>query len=302
MNILVTGGTGFLGRHLVNRLKQDLKNQITVVNTENCNLLNKENLVRLNQERFDLIYHLAAWTKAGDFCLYHSGEQWINNQLINTNILWYWSKFQSTATFITMGTSCAYPDGHQDLIEIDYLRGEPSPDLYTYAMTKRMLLQGLRALNKQYGLNYQYLVPPTLYGPNFEKDDNHFIFDLVKKIYYGKTRNDPVVLWGDGYQIRELIYADDVVDLIIRFATTDLNQIINIGTGIGYTIRDCAAIISKALDFDVNRIAYDINAPYIGTGRRVLDNKKLRKEIENYKFTSLEEGVCKTIEYFKLLG
>jgi GDP-L-fucose synthase len=302
VNILVTGGTGFLGRHLVGHLLQVPSNVVIVANTSNCNLVDKENLLRLGDKPFDVIYHLAAWTKAGDFCLRYPGDQWVHNQLINTNMLWYWSKYHPQATFVTMGTSCAYPDGYQDLVETDYMLGEPSPDLYTYAMTKRMLLQGLRSLHRQRGLNYQYLVPSTLYGTKFEKSDNHFIFDLITKIYNGKFHGKPVILWGDGSQIRELIYVKDAVNLIWEFTAKNLNQILNLGTGAGYSIRDYAETISALFDYDATEIQYDVNAAYIGVGRRVLDSTKLQKQSSNYKFTSLADGLRETIEYFQSIA
>ena len=299
LNILITGGTGFLGRHLLKRLSNDSKNTITIVNTSNCNLLVKENLLDLNDKSFDIIYHLAAWTKAGDFCLRYPGDQWIHNQLINTNILWYWSKYHPKATFVTMGTSCAYPNGYQDLVESDYMLDEPTSDLYTYAMTKRMLFQGLRSLNMQFGLQYQYMIPSTLYGPEFEKNDNHFIFDLISKIYNGKYHNHPVILWGDGNQIRELIYVKDATDLICEFTSKNLNQIINLGTSEGYSIRHYAQTICEIIDYDANKIQYDTKAAYIGFGRRVLDITKLKAQLNDYKFTSLSEGLRSTIEYFQ---
>ena len=302
MNILVTGGTGFLGRHLVARLHQVSSNIVTVANTSHCNLLERDNLLRLADKPFDVIYHLAAWTKAGDFCLRYPGDQWIHNQLINTNMLWYWSRYQPRATFVTMGTSCAYPDGYQNLVESDYMIGEPSADLYTYAMTKRMLLQGLRSLHQQYGLNYQYLIPSTLYGTKFEKSDNHFIFDLITKIYNGRVHDQPVVLWGDGSQIRELIYVEDAVDLICDFTKKNLNQVLNLGTGLGYSIRQYAETISAIFDYDSRKIQYDINAAYIGVGRRVLDSTKLQNQSDNYKFTPLDKGLRETIEYFRSIA
>ena len=137
MKVLVTGGTGFLGRHLVPHLERQGV-EVTVINTQ-LQPDGKSNLLRFKDDRFDRIYHLAAWTKAGDFCLYHKGEQWIVNQQINTNILWFWREFQPEAVMIAMGTGCAYPP-ELELKEENYMVGEPDRDLYTYAMTKRMLL------------------------------------------------------------------------------------------------------------------------------------------------------------------
>jgi GDP-L-fucose synthase len=294
MKALVTGGTGFLGRHLVRDL-EDKGIDITIVNTKNCDMTVQSNLTQLPQTEFDRIYHLAAWTKAGDFCLYHKGEQWIVNQQINTNALWYWREFQPQADFIAMGTSCAYPPAGP-LREDMYMVGEPDADLYTYAMTKRMLYQGLLALHEQFGMNYRYLIPSTLFGPDFDHADSHFIFDLIKKIVAGKRYGDPVVLWGDGSQIRELIYVGDAVRLINQATESLPNDILNLGTGVGHSIRDYAGYICDIVGYDPDDIQYDINR-YTGVPAKVFDTSKIQKLI-GFDFTPMPDGLAKTVEYY----
>ena len=297
MKALITGATGFLGRHLCPFLEEQGW-ELTKLNSKNCDLTNQANLLKWSSKKFDYIFHLAAWTKAGDFCLHHQGEQWLINQQINTNVLWFWKHFQENAQLIAMGTSCAYPDGVQTLEESEYMNGEPSKDLYTYALTKRMLLQGMEALNMQYGMRYKYLIPSTLYGPLFEASDNHFIFDLIKKIYRGKFHNEKVVLWGDGHQIRELIYSDDAVNLIYSSLALNSSGIWNLTNGIGISIREYAEVISKIFEFDSTQIEYDADAPYVGVKKRSLSTKKLLVSLPNFKFTSLPDGCQKTIAYF----
>ena len=114
------------------------------------------------------------------------------------------------------------------MTEENYLVGLPGKDLFTYAMTKRMLLTGLMAFEKQYGLKWLCFIPSTLYGPGFQQHDNHFIFDLVRKIYNGKHYGDEVELWGDGYQRRELIYVEDAIDAMLNLLDQE-NEIFNLG-------------------------------------------------------------------------
>ena len=117
--ILVTGGTGFLGTHLTAALKKD-GNDVTVINSRSCDLTCSDSLEQFDGIQYDEIYHLAAWTQAGDFCLYHPGEQWLINQKINTNILSWWQKKQISAKMICMGTSCFFDP--QFLLKEEYIR------------------------------------------------------------------------------------------------------------------------------------------------------------------------------------
>tara|TARA_Y100000361_G_scaffold105017_1_gene94717 strand:- start:88 stop:996 length:909 start_codon:yes stop_codon:yes gene_type:complete len=298
MNVLVTGATGFLGRHLIKKL-QSLDYNIYTSNSKHCNLHNYNDLCNnLRNIKFDYIFHLAAMTKAGDYCLHHKGEQWIDNQLLNTNILKFWASEQQQAKFIAMGTSCMYEPSTNRLKEELCMSGTPEEGLITYAHTKRMLLLGLQSLAHQYKLNYLYFIPSTLYGDNFDLNDNHFIFDLVKKIYNGKYLNKKVSLWGDGLQKRELIYVEDAIDIIFKLKDLD-NKIINLGTGQDNTIQDFAKCICNKLNFDSNKIYYD-TTKYTGARRKILCIDNLLSLIgKNYKFTSIEDGISAVIEYYK---
>jgi GDP-L-fucose synthase len=297
MKILVTGATGFLGKSLCEKL-ETLGHEIVRLNSKNGDLTKRDSLLLYNQQHYDQIFHLAAWTQAGDFCLKHPGEQWIINQQINTNILSWWQQYQPQAKLISIGTSCSYAP-EQKLVEENYLIGMPIESLYTYAMTKRMLYSGLLALNKQFGLKYLCVVPSTLYGPGYHTDGRqmHFIFDLIGKIIRGKLSGEPVILWGDGYQKRELVYIDDFIRLMLQLNEKCEDDIINIGAGEEFTIRRFAELICENVGYDFNMVQFDISR-YVGAKSKCLSVTKLNRLFPERNMTPLEEGLKKTIDWF----
>jgi GDP-L-fucose synthase len=299
MKILVTGATGFLGTALCRRLGQQ-GHEIVQLHSRNCDLRHGESLRPFSNVAYDQIYHLAAWTQAGDFCLSHSGEQWIINQQINTHVLAWWQKCQPQAKFICMGTSCAYAPG-SELVEENYLVGLPIESLFTYAMTKRMLYIGLLALQKQFGLKHLCLVPSTLYGPGYHTDGRqmHFIFDLIRKILRGKFHGEPVVLWGDGHQTRDLVYVEDFVSLALQLAGTCENDLINIGAGQEFSIRHFARLICERVGYDFDSIQFDTSR-YVGARSKCLSTRKLLSLIPDPQLTPLETGLARTVEWFQL--
>jgi GDP-L-fucose synthase len=297
MNILVTGATGFLGTALCRRLRE-LGHDVVGFGSRHCDLTRPEALDAFNDRAYDQIWHLAAWTQAGDFCLHHPGEQWLRNQQINTSVLTWWQSRQPQAKLIAMGTSCAYaPDA--ELVEENYLHGEPIDSLYTYAMTKRMLLVGLRALHQQFGLRYLCLVPSTLYGRGYHLDGRqmHFIFDLIRKILAAKVHGTPVVLWGDGHQKRELVFLEDFVTWAVRLANTMDNDLVNLGAGEEHSIREFAGHICDLVGHDARRIQYD-TARYVGARSKVLRVGKLDRLWPNRPRTPLRDGLRHTVEWF----
>jgi GDP-L-fucose synthase len=298
MNIVVTGSSGFLGKTLCNYLKVQ-GHFLTKLTSANCDLKREDSLRHYNDLTYDLIYHLAAWTQAGDFCIKHPGEQWIANQKINTNVLTWWATQQPQAKLVFMGTSCVYaPNG--DLKESEYMVGEPIDSLYTYAMTKRMLYQGARALSKQFGLRYLCAVPSTLYGPGYHTDGRqmHFIFDLIKKIIRGKEHGEQVVLWGDGYQRREIILVDDFVNILFSLNKKYNNEIFNIGAGEEYTIRYFSKIICEIVGYQEEKIIYD-QSKYVGATSKVLNIDKAKAMLHsNYNVCALNIGLERTIKWF----
>lgn len=296
MRVLVTGATGFLGTALCARLAAR-GDEVVRLSSKNCDLTRPGSLAPFDRILYDQVYHLAAWTQAGDFCLTHAGEQWLINQQINTNVLAWWQARQPQAKLIAMGTSCAYPpDG--ELTEDRFLCGEPIESLFTYAMTKRMLYVGMAALANQFGLRYLCLVPSTLYGPGYHTDGRqmHFVFDLIRKILRGKLYGEPVVLWGDGYQSRELVFVDDFARIASQLAGKVETEVVNIGAGEEFTIRHFAQLICDEVGYDFGHIQFD-TARYVGARSKCLSVEKLRRLLPGYKLTPLKDGLAKTIAW-----
>ncbi len=296
MKLLVTGSTGFLGTALSRALEAQ-GHAVTRAHSKNSDLTRPGTLDRFNETKYDQIYHLAAWTQAGDFCLSHPGEQWVINQEINTHVLGWWQASQPQAKLIAMGSSCSYaPD--RPLVEENYLDGEPIESLYAYAMTKRMLYVGQRSLSKQFGLRYLCLVPSTLYGPGYHTDGRqmHFIFDLIRKILRGKRYGEPVVLWGDGHQTRELVFIDDFVNIAIKLAATVDNELVNVGAGEEHSIREFAKLICEYVGFAFERIQFDTSR-YVGARSKRLEVGKLRDYVPDLTLTPLALGLRRTIDW-----
>ena len=274
--VFVTGGGGFLGRCLVPMLKQK-GYEVDAPSSKQCDLTLPDSLQSWTKP-YDLIFHLAAWTQAGDFCLKHPGEQWVINQKINTHVLAWWQQRQAQAKAILIGTSCAY-DPRLPLIEDNYLKGEPIESLYTYAMTKRILWVGALALAKQYGLQAVNFVPSTLCGNYYHEDGRqmHFIYDLVRKILQAKKTEEPAVLWGNGHQRREVVLVDEFCQGILEIVSADKGwgQVLNLGAGKDHSIREFVQTICRILEVDTSLIKYD-ESKYVGASAKCLSVQKIR--------------------------
>ncbi len=301
MNILISGSSGFIGKHLTKRFESE-GHSVVGLTSRNCDLTKQDSLEKLKHPPYDMIFHLAAWTRAGDFCLHHGGEQWIVNQQMNTNMLAWWNAFQPQAKLVALGTSASYAT-EQNLVEESYLQGIPNEKFFPYAMSKRMLYVGLESFRKQFGKKYLYLVPSTVYGPEYHTDGRelHFIYDLIRKILRGKKLGEEVVLWGDGQQRRELVYIDDFVDILVKLASKHENDIVNIGGGEDYSIRQFAEMICEVVGYDVSRIKYDKDK-YVGARSKILSVEKLSRLLPQRRKTAIREGIRLTIEWVEKAG
>ena len=282
--ILITGGTGYLGKAVCSALKSEY--DITTSSSKNM-----KSMLYDCQEEYDYLIHMAVKTAAGGYCQNHSGEQFLVNTDINNAFFQGWKNCFPNTKVVTFGSSCGY-DANVEKTEANYLKGEVEPGYEVYGNIKRNLLVGCNAMNKEYDMQFSYLIPSTIYGPNYDLNDKHFIFDLIRKIVNAKQTGEDVTLWGNGYQRRELIYIDDAVEIIKRALTWNL-QVCNLSSGQDYSIREYAQIICNIVDYDFNNIKFDTNQ-FVGS----LSKKMINTHLSDFQFTTLEDGLRKTIEYY----
>jgi GDP-L-fucose synthase len=300
-SVLITGGTGFLGKNLTPLLQN---NGIDVVATgRNYDLTSFEKAEELfTLKDYDLIIHGAAFQGAGDFTLKYPADQFFKNNLIHSNALECWKRHQPNAKFVGLGSTCSYPGNLQVLAETDYFTGPLHPSVEIYGLTKCNMQQGIKAYKDQYGLSGTTVVFATLFGPHdaFDISRSHVVSALVQKFCDAKKASAPQVeVWGDGTQTRELIYINDQITGLLMSVDYEGN-LLNIGTGVETTIKDLAEKIKELSEYE-GEIFYNTNR-FVGVKRKVLNIDKAKGElgwtVEN-KMHTLEEGLLKTIKWYR---
>jgi GDP-L-fucose synthase len=297
MRVLVTGGGGFLGSHLVERLGADGVDPF-VARRDDYDLTHEADAARLFADaQPDLVFHLAAEVGGIGANRANPGRYWYANLMMGAHVLEQ-ARLHGTRKVVLAGTVCAYPKHTPVPFREDALwDGYPEETNAPYGVAKKTLLVGAQAYREQYGTNAIFLLPANLYGPgdNFHETNAHVIADLVRKMH---ASPDEVVLWGDGTPTREFLYVGDCVDgLLLAAERYDGPEPVNLGAGKEISIRDLAALIADLTGFK-GEIRWDTSMPN-GQPRRSLDATRARELFGFEARTPLREGLEQTIAWYQ---
>jgi GDP-L-fucose synthase len=300
-NILVTGGSGFLGRHVVQALVEAGANpaHISTPRSKDCDLRSAENC-KSALEGKDIAIHLAAHVGGIGLNQKKPGELFYDNLMMGVNLI-HQAHLTGVSKVVVVGTICAYPKFTPVPFKEENLwNGYPEETNAPYGVAKKALLVQLDAYRQQYGLSGVYLLPVNLYGPwdNFNPDSSHVIPALIRKLDEAKQRKDDVVaVWGDGSPTREFLYVEDAAQGIVRATQHyDGSEPVNLGTNNEISIKDLVELLAELMEFE-GKIHWQTDKPN-GQPRRCLDTQKAEKLFGFKAQMSFREGLKRTIDWW----
>ncbi len=300
--ILITGGAGFLGSFVVERLIQRgvKREDLRIPRSRDCDLRIWENCVRA-VDGIDIVIHLAARVGGIGFNMRYPAELFYDNAIMGIQLMEA-ARQSGVEKFVAVGTVCAYPKFTPvPFREEDFWNGYPEETNAPYGVAKKMFLVQADSYRKQYGFNAIYLIPVNLYGPgdNFDLENSHVIPALIRKCADSVEEGcGEIVCWGDGSPTREFLYVGDCAEAIVLATERyDKGEPVNIGSGFEISIKELMHLISELTGFK-GVIKWDTAKPN-GQPRRCLDTSRAEKEFGFRAKTGLAEGLEKTIDWYK---
>ncbi|MBW7959538.1 MAG: GDP-L-fucose synthase [Candidatus Promineofilum sp.] len=300
--VVVTGGAGFLGSHVVNVLRARKAGEIFVPLRETYDLRYQDAILDLlNDAQPTLIIHLAASVGGIGANRAHPAEFFYDNLMMGTQLL-HESWRAGVDKFVAIGTVCAYPKYTPiPFREEDLWNGYPEETNAPYGLAKKMLLVQSQAYREEYGYNSIFLLPVNLYGPgdSFDLETSHVIPALIRKCLEAEQRGDKVlVAWGDGSPTREFLYVEDAAEGIV-LASERYNESdpVNLGSGNEISIKDLLTTIAHHTGFS-GRIEWDTSKPN-GQPRRALNTDRAYERFGFRATTDFDEGLRRTIDWYR---
>ena len=292
MKILVTGGSGMLGKHL-----QKIYPKAIFISSKDYNLTKESDVDSMySNYNPDVVIHAAARVGGILDNINHPAEYFEDNVLMNTLLLKYAYKFK-VKRFIAILSTCIYPDTNfrYPMLEEDLFLGPPTPTNFSYGYAKRAMAVQIDAYNKQYGTQYNYLIPCNLYSEydNFlNEEKSHFITSLIKKIKLAVENNQTEIeLYGTGKPLRQFMYAGDLAQIIKLTIDNGILDNFNVANEENLSIEQMALLAIESLNLNL-KLTYKPNTPE-GQYRKDVNIEKLKTYFPNFYFTSLKDGIQK---------
>jgi GDP-L-fucose synthase len=300
--VVVTGGAGFLGSYVVEKLKERGCRKIFIPRSRDYDLREKEAIIRLYQgAKPDIVIHLAAVVGGIGANQKYPGKFFYDNAIMGIQLIEYARQFD-VKKFVCVGTICAYPKyTPMPFKEEDLWNGYPEETNAPYGLAKKMLLVQLQAYRQQYGFNGIYLLPVNLYGPrdNFDPEYSHVIPGIIRKFIDAKRSGEKkIVAWGTGEVSREFLYVEDAAEGILLAAERyNKPEPVNLGSGEEIKVKDLVYLIKDLVGFE-GEVEWDRSKPD-GQPRRRLDTTKAKEEFGFQAQVSLKEGLKRTIDWYE---
>jgi GDP-L-fucose synthase len=304
--VIVTGGAGFLGSYVVDKLKQRRAREIIVPRIENYDLTDIQAVQRLLEDvdiadQESIIIHLAALVGGIEANRVRPAEYFYTNLMMGAQLMHEAWKF-GVNKFVAIGSICAYPKiTPLPFKEENLWDGYPEETNAPYGLAKKMMLVQAQAYRQQYEFNALYLLPVNLYGPgdNFDLETSHVIPALIRKCLEAQDRGeDQIVVWGDGSPTREFLFVKDAAEGILLAAENyNDSQPVNLGSGQEISIKNLVQEISRLTGFS-GELVWDTSKPN-GQPRRVLDTHRAEKFFGFRAQTKFEDGLRETINWYQ---
>lgn len=300
--VCVTGGAGFLGSYVTEKLRERGVKEIFIPRIEDYDLVKPEDIKRLlDDSRPDLIIHLAAHVGGIGANREHPAEFFYDNLMMGVQLMHQaWQR--GVEKFVALGTVCAYPKFTPvPFSETNIWNGYPEETNAPYGLAKKMLLVQAQAYRQQYGYNAIFLLPVNLYGPrdNFDPRSSHVIPALIRKCLEAQeTGQEEIIVWGDGSPTREFLYVEDAAEGILLAAEKyNGSEPVNLGSGQEISIKDLTLLIARLTGFK-GRMIFDTSKPN-GQPRRALDTSRAEKYFGFKAATPFEKGLQRTIDWYR---